>query len=280
MPSGFPSAVTGTKVWRAPEQTTTSTSPKAAGAMARASAQAMTTVVHQRNGSCSVQPTLGVRGHQLRTGERHQPPVAPQRHLGDGGPEVDGEDHRRVHEPGHRARPSRPGRDPGRWSGPWPCRRRHPPSRRAPRSSTGSRPPSPSGPPRKSTGTPTLATTRATARPALAPRLHRGDGHLHHGRAHVVRDDGRQHDVVGVAADPSRRATPAAPPAPPDRPRGPVEHLPSSSSADAVSGSARSMRVMCLIPVQPSAAARATLATRRSSSSKTDPASPVRFSER
>ncbi len=41
------------------EQDTTSTAPKAAGAWARASAQAMTSDVHQRSGSCSVQPTWG-----------------------------------------------------------------------------------------------------------------------------------------------------------------------------------------------------------------------------
>ncbi len=56
---GSPSADTGTKVCRAPEQATTSTSPKATGACARASAQAMTSDVHQRRGSCSVQPTWG-----------------------------------------------------------------------------------------------------------------------------------------------------------------------------------------------------------------------------
>ena len=55
---------------------------------------------------------------------------------------------------------------------------------------------------------------------------------------------------------------------------------PSSSSAGEVRWSAMSIRVMCLTPVHPSAAARGTLATRRSSSSKTEPASPVRFSER
>ena len=59
LPIGSPSAVTGTKVWRAPEQDTTSTSPKASGACARASAQAMTSDVHQRSGSCSAQPTCG-----------------------------------------------------------------------------------------------------------------------------------------------------------------------------------------------------------------------------
>ncbi len=55
---------------------------------------------------------------------------------------------------------------------------------------------------------------------------------------------------------------------------------PSSSSAGAVSGSVRSMRVMCLTPVHPSAAAASTLTTRRSSSSKALPASPVRLSDR
>ena len=55
---------------------------------------------------------------------------------------------------------------------------------------------------------------------------------------------------------------------------------PSSSSADAVIGSSMSIRVMCFTPDQPSAAARGTLATRRSSSSKAEPANPVRLMER
>ena len=59
LPIGSPCAETGTKVCRAPEQDTTSTSAKARGAWARASAQAMTSDVHQRSGSCSVQPTCG-----------------------------------------------------------------------------------------------------------------------------------------------------------------------------------------------------------------------------
>ena len=59
LPIGSPSALTGTKVCRAPEHDTTSTAPNASGAWARASAQAMTSEVHQRSGSCSVQPTCG-----------------------------------------------------------------------------------------------------------------------------------------------------------------------------------------------------------------------------
>ena len=58
-PTGSPEADTGTNVWRAPEQTTTSTWPKAEGACARDSAQAMTTDVHQRSGSCSAHPACG-----------------------------------------------------------------------------------------------------------------------------------------------------------------------------------------------------------------------------
>jgi hypothetical protein len=41
-----------------------------------------------------------------------------------------------------------------------------------------------------------------------------------------------------------------------------------------------SMRVMCFTPDQPSAAARGTLATNRSSSSKAEPARPVRLIDR
>ena len=59
LPIGSPCSLTGTNVCRAPEHDTTSTAPKASGAWARASAQAMTSDVHQRNGSCSVQPTWG-----------------------------------------------------------------------------------------------------------------------------------------------------------------------------------------------------------------------------
>ena len=59
LPMGSPEALTGTNVCRAPEQTTTSTRPNAAGASARASAQAMTTDVHQRSGSCSSHETWG-----------------------------------------------------------------------------------------------------------------------------------------------------------------------------------------------------------------------------
>ena len=46
-----------------------------------------------------------------------------------------------MHQPARPGRPSRPGRGPGRWCAPWPCRRRRPPSRRAPRRARASRPP-------------------------------------------------------------------------------------------------------------------------------------------
>ena len=94
LPIGSPCAVTGTKVCRAPEHATTSTSPKARGAWARASAQAMTSVVHQRSGSCSAQPTWGGVVVSSDRASATRPSSPHSADLGDRRAEVDGEDHR------------------------------------------------------------------------------------------------------------------------------------------------------------------------------------------
>ena len=59
-----------------------------------------------------------------------------------------------------------------------------------------------------------------------------------------------------------------------------LEDLAQQLERGAVTGSSMSIRVMCFTPVHPSAAARGTLATSRSSSSKAEPARPVRLMER
>ena len=126
LPIGSPCAVTGTKVCRAPEQATTSTSANACGAWARASAQAMTSVVHQRNGSCSDQPTSGCvvasseRASAARPPSPHSPTlvtVVPKSMV-----RITGRAPAR-----RRGRPSPRGPGPGTGCGPWPCRRRRPP---------------------------------------------------------------------------------------------------------------------------------------------------------
>ena len=131
-PIGSPARVTGTKVWRAPEHATTSTWLKASGACALASAQAITTDVHQRSGSCSAHPTCGWvvvssdRVRATRPSSCQRPTlvtVVPKStvRIITGGPA------RRS------GPPSRPVHGPGTPCVPWPCRHRHLPSRRAPR---------------------------------------------------------------------------------------------------------------------------------------------------
>ena len=125
-----PRPSTGTKVWRAAEQPTASTAPKASGSAARASAQATTTDVHQPDRVLLGPARLGTGGGQLGPGQGHQAVAVPQGHLGDAGAEVDGEDHRPVHRLGRApdvpaiVGPPRPVAGPGRRPGRWPSRPR------------------------------------------------------------------------------------------------------------------------------------------------------------
>ena len=227
-----------------------------AGAWARASAQAMTSDVHQRSGSCSVQPTCGwvVVSSERASATR---PSSPQR------PTLV------TVVPKSMVRIT--GRAPARATRPAVSAGVGVLVERAAHGHAGAsafhdvahlvehavaRRPSVSGPPRKRTGTPTLATTRATARWRSAPGRAAGTGTLITGAP-------MSWAMIGAStmASVSRRIRPSSHSSGSISASSPASldcssTWPSSSSAEAVSGSSMSMRVMCLTPVQPSAAAR------------------------
>ena len=98
------------------------------------------------------------------------------------------------------------------------------------------------------------ATMRATASMRADPGATSGTGHLEHRRAEVVGHDGGEHDRVGVARHPCRRAHDrGSTSASSSADRADSRTFPNSSRAGAVTGSVMSMRVMCLTPVHPSA---------------------------
>ena len=92
--SGRPAAVTGTKVCRAPEQATTSTSAERGRRLGPGLGAGDDHRGPPAQRVLLGPADLGVGRGQLGARQRHQAVVAPQADLGDGGPEVDGEDHR------------------------------------------------------------------------------------------------------------------------------------------------------------------------------------------